>query len=75
MKYFWQPVYRYIFNKNFISDKQPGYRKGGLTIKQLLSITHEIHKSIDDLIELRAVFLDISKAFDSVWHKGLVFKH
>ena len=67
-------LYTYIFNNNFISDKQSGYRKGDSTIKQLLSITHEIHKAIDNKHEVRAVFLDISKAFDSVWHEGLLFK-
>ena len=41
---------------------------------QLLSITHEIHKAFDDGNEIRAVFLDISKAFDTVWHEGLIFK-
>ena len=67
-------LYKYIFENNFISDKQSGYRKGDSTIKQLLSITHEIHKAFDSDHEVRAVFLDISKAFDTVWHKGLLFK-
>ena len=38
------------------------------------SITHEINKSFDDGIEVRSVFLDISKAFDKVWHEGVIFK-
>ena len=67
-------LYTYIFSNNFISDKQSGYRKGDSTIKQLLSITHEIHKAFDNSHEVRAVFLDISKAFDTVWHEGLLFK-
>ena len=39
-----------------------------------LSITHEIYQSFDDSLEVRAVSLDISKAFDKVWHKGLIPK-
>ena len=28
---------------------------------------------MDERYEIRGVFLDISKAFDKVWHKGFVF--
>ena len=67
-------LYNYVFSNNFISDKQSGYRRGDSTVKQLISITHEIHKAFDNKNEIRAVFLDISKAFDTVWHEGLVHK-
>ena len=46
---------------------QPGFKPGDSCINQLLSITHEIYKSFDDGLEVRGVFLDISKAFDKVW--------
>jgi hypothetical protein len=69
-------LYKYIFTNKFISDKQSGYRRNDSTIKQLLSITNEIYKAFDkdpsqDLI---AIFLDISRAFDRVWHEGIIFK-
>ena len=67
-------LYGYVLKNNFISDKQSGYRNNDSTVKQLLSITHEIYKAFDNSQEIRAVFLDISRAFDRVWHEGLIFK-
>ena len=64
-----------FFTKNdLISHNQSGFKPGDSCINQLLSITHEIYKSIDDGLDVRCVFLDISKAFDKVCHKGLIYK-
>ena len=42
----------------------------------MLTLVNEIHESFDNRnsLEVRSVFLDISKAFDKVWHEGLIFK-
>ena len=68
--------YKYeFFTENIlISSNQSGFKPGDFCINQLLSITHEIYKSFDDGLEVRGIFLDISKAFDNVWHKGLLYK-
>ena len=39
-----------------------------------MCITHEIYQSLDDGLETRAAFFDISKAFDKALHEGLLFK-
>ena len=43
---------------------------------QLISIVHDIYNASDanPSLEVRGVFLDISKAFDMVWHKSLLYK-
>ena len=41
---------------------------------QLIYITHEIYQSFDNGFEVRGVFLHISKAFNKVWHNGLIYK-
>ena len=40
----------------------------------MVDIYNTFCKALDEGKEVRAVFLDISKAFDRVWHKGLLFK-
>ena len=64
----------FLNQNNLISPAQSGFNQGDSCINQLLSITHEVYHSIDEGYETRGVFLDISKAFDKVWHEGLVFK-
>ena len=67
-------MYTFFMENNLISPNQSGFKTGDSCINQLLSITHEINKSLDDGYEVRTVFLDISKAFDKVWHLGLLYK-
>ena len=58
----------YFIEKNLISKSQSGFKRGGSCVNQLLAATREICSSFDDNYEVRGVFLDISKAFDKVWH-------
>ena len=64
----------FFLENDLISPKQSGFRPGGSCINQLLSISHEILSAFDIGLEVRGLFLDISKAFDKVWHAGLIYK-
>ena len=67
-------LFEFFIANELISSNSSGFKPGDSCINQLLSITHEIYKSFDDGYEVRGVFLDISKAFDKVWHNGLIYK-
>ena len=45
-----------------------------LCVYQSIAIIHDIYKSFDDGLEVRGGFLDISTAFDKIWHEGLLLK-
>ena len=67
-------VYAFLNTNNLLSVNQSGFRPGDSTIYQLLSITSTIYDSFENYDETRAIFLHISKAFDKVWHDGIIFK-
>ena len=66
----------HFVSKKLFTPSQSGFLPGDSCIAQVLSINHEIETSFDSdpPADVRGVFLDISKAFDKVWHKGLLYK-
>ncbi len=73
-KIIFDQVYSYLDLNRLISTKQSGFRPGDSCIYQLISITSDIYRNFERHDETRALFLDISKAFDKVWHDGLIHK-
>ena len=69
-------MYSYFEDNNLFNSCQSGFRRQDSCISQLLAITHEISSNFDanPSLETRAAFLDLSKAFDKVWHEGLLYK-
>ena len=67
-------MYDFPTENDLLSPNQSGFRSDDSCINQLLSINHEILNAFDKGLEVRGIFLDISKAFDKVWHDGLIFK-
>ena len=69
-------LYSYFNVNHLITKNQSGFRPGDSTTNQLLYLVNEIHQAFERCksLEVRAVFLDISKAVDKVWHNGLIFK-
>ena len=65
---------KYLTSRHFISSHQFGFLPGKSTTKQLVYITDLWLRSIDKGRSTMAVFMDFHKAFDRVWHSGLLHK-
>lgn len=73
-KIVYKNIYTHLTDHSLLTEKQSGYRKYHSTEQQLLYLTHNIYKSLDTGKDFTAIFLDIAKYFDKIWHKGLLFK-
>ena len=75
-KLVYDSLYSHLVSCDLLNPNQSGFRPGDSTVNQLISITHTIFKAFDcnPPLDVRSVYLDISKAFDRVWHDGLIYK-
>ena len=62
----------WIATKELLSKYQCGFRHNKQTKDQILRITQDVLKAFNCNQHLGAIFIDIEKAFDKVWHKGLL---
>ncbi len=67
-------IYHFLKANDLLKTNQSGFTPGDSTINQLINICNKIHCQLDNDYEIKAVFLDLSKAFSKVWHKGLSYK-
>ena len=77
-KIFERCVFKFLFNhcidNKIITKFQSGYQPGDSPVQQLLELYDIILEAMDDGKFVKFVFLDVSRAFDRVWHKGLLSK-
>ena len=59
---------------NLLSSLQSSFIPGDSTVNKLTFLYNTFCQALDAGKEVRAVFCDISKAFDRVWHTGLLAK-
>ena len=77
-KVFEKIIHKHVFNffnqNNIISSFQSGFVPNDSTVNQLVALYNTFCQALDEGKEVRTVFCDISKAFDRVWHRGLLYK-
>ena len=69
-------LFNHFIGRKLFTRSQPSFLPGDSCVAQVLSIIYEIQANFDSNspVDVRGVFLDISKVFDKVWHKGLLLK-
>ena len=70
-------IFEYLQENNSFCEDESGFQLSGSCESQLLSIVHKTFASFDcnPPLDVRAVFSDISKAFDRVWQqKGPMYE-
>jgi len=64
----------YLESVGFLTPFQSGFRSGHSTLDPLARLESAIRRSLIQADCCVGVFLDISRAFDTVWHHGLLRK-
>ena len=64
----------HLEDNNIIPKQQCGFRTGRSTSHQLIKVIKTAKENIAEKKSTGMIFLDVEKAFDRVWHNGLLYK-
>ena len=69
-------MYNFLLVKRLLNPNQPGFCPSDSCVNELLTKTYAIFEAFDcnPPLEVRSIFLELSKAFDKVWYEGLLYK-
>ena len=67
-------LYGFAEHFNLIDKEQEGFRRFRGTVDALLRLTQDIIDGFNKKESTAALFIDIEKAYDSIWHEGLLYK-
>ena len=67
-------IMRHLDSHSILNDAQHGFRKKRSCETQLLMVTADIHKALDNNLQMDGILLDFSNAFDKVPHSRLALK-
>ena len=67
-------MYNFFHQNKLLTKHQSGFRPNDSTVNQLAYLYHIFCEALDKKKDIRIVFCDISKAFDRVWHAGIIHK-
>lgn len=63
-----------LVERKLIPHHQFGFREKHSTIEQVHRVVYKINTDLEEKRYCSAAFLDITQAFDKVWHEGLLYK-
>ena len=67
-------LFKFLSQNKLLTWHNSGFKPMDSAMNQLILVTHKIYTAIDNGQDVSIAFLDISKASDRVWHRGLVNK-
>lgn len=65
---------RHITERHILPDEQHGFRAGHSTTSQLHTLINNAKEELTEGKSTGLICMDVSKAFDLVWHDGLIYK-
>lgn len=73
-KLFLRKIKPILEERQLIPDHQFGFRRKHATVEQVHRVVAKINETLEHKNYCTAAFLDVSQAFDKVWHTGLLYK-